>query len=53
MRRRKPSFSFTFVVVTDAFNIQDSGAACITGSIDLNEGFVGSTDPSWSQRPTI
>jgi hypothetical protein len=42
----------SFVVVTDAFIIQDSGAACITGSVDLSEGYVGSFDPSWSQQPT-
>jgi len=30
----------------------DSGAACITGSVDLSEGYVGSFDPSWSQQPT-
>ncbi len=53
MRRRKHALSFSFVVVTDAFIIQDSGAACITGSIGLNEGYMGSFDPSWSQQPTI
>lgn len=53
MRHRKPTLSFPFVVVTDAFIIQDSGAACITGSVDLNEGYVGSFDPSWPQQPTI
>jgi hypothetical protein len=30
---------FSFEVVTDVFNIQDSGAACITGSVDLNDGY--------------
>jgi len=39
--------------MTDTFIIQDSGAACITGSVDLNEGFVGSLDPSWPQQSTV
>lgn len=30
----------------------DSGAACITGSIDLNEGYVGSFDVSWPNTTT-
>ncbi|KAH9998391.1 hypothetical protein BJV77DRAFT_750719 [Russula vinacea] len=30
----------------------DSGAACITGSIDLNEGYVGSFDVSWPAATT-
>jgi hypothetical protein len=43
---------FSFEVVTSTFNIQDSGAACITGSIDLNEGYVGSFDVSWPAATT-
>ena len=52
MRRRKSALSFSFVVVTDTFTIQDSGAACITGSVDLNEGYVGTVYPSWPQQAT-
>jgi hypothetical protein len=34
-----PALSFSFVVMTDAFIIQGSGAACITGSVDLDESY--------------
>lgn len=52
MRRRKSALLFSFVV-TDTFTTQDSGAACITGSVDLNEGYIGTVDPSWPQQATI